>query len=443
MRVSRYQRGYRFLPNVRAYLRDSILFAPLLGLALGSILASAMINLQVTIDADVQRSGDEFAFLKNLGQGSQAAIGTMASAMLTFVGVVFSITLVALQMASNFTPRVIRVYVRSRITKLTFALCLATFIYTLRVQKEVLGGSSNDTGSDHVSSYLAATIAMTMVVACLVTFVFYVNNTIRMMRVTFVIAHVTAETNAVLDNYLRADTGGEHTAALPRQSAELVYQGKPGVLRDIHMAGLVRQATRADVAFRLLSRIGDPIITGQPLIAVHGSGKPGLMRWNRRTVKACCHGGQERSMAQDLNFGIRQLVDIASRALSPAVNDPTTAVQALDRIHVLMRRLAVTTPEDAAYLDRRQRVRLVIPVPNWTEMVDLAFTEIRVYGGPQPQVTRRMMAALDDLETAVADPEDAAPLQEQRRLLEIAVRASTADEAARAFALTADPQGIR
>src|SRR5258706_9570259 len=117
MRVSRYQRGYRFLPGLRAYLRDSILFAPLMGLALGSLLATIMINLETALN----EAGVDPESFKNFGQGAQAAISTMASAMLTFVGVVFSISLVALQMASNFSPRVVRLYVRSKITKLTLA----------------------------------------------------------------------------------------------------------------------------------------------------------------------------------------------------------------------------------------------------------------------------------------------------------------------------------
>lgn len=441
MRVSRYQRGYRFLPGTRAYLRDSILFAPLLGLGFGSLLATIMINAEATLnDAGVETSN----LFKNLGQGSQAAIGTMASAMLTFVGVVFSITLVALQMASNFTPRVVRLYVRSTITKLMFAQCLATFIYTLRVQKEVVGASGSDgTDAQNVSSYVAATVAMGMVVATLVLFVFYVNNTIRLMRVTYVIARVTNETHRVLDYYLRAETKHEVTAALAPQTDLITFQGGTGVLRDIHLAGFVRNARRADVTLRLLVRIGDPTIEGMPLLAVHGEARQTTVAlgW-KRMVNKCVHSGQERSMAQDLSFGIRQLVDIATKALSPAVNDPTTAVQSLDRIQVLMRRLAVVDLSDAAYADRRHRLRLVVPVPTWEELVALAFTEIRVYGSGQPQVTRRLAAALDDLEL-VAQPGKAAALREQRRQLTKSVLAKDSDEAAREFALTADPQGIR
>src|ERR1051326_1643084 len=220
MRVSRYQRGYRFLPNLRAYLRDAILFAPLLGLALGSLLASIMINAEHWLD-EAGLDSATLKLFKGLGQGAQAAIGTMASAMLTFVGVIFTITLVGLQMASNVTPRVVRLYVRSGITKLMFALCRATFIYTARVQKEVV---TEGTAPSHtVSSYVAATLAMSLVIATLITFVFYVNNTIRLMRVTYVIAHVNRETEAVITYYQRAETDREIRVELPESTEEILY----------------------------------------------------------------------------------------------------------------------------------------------------------------------------------------------------------------------------
>jgi uncharacterized membrane protein len=440
MRVSRYQRGYRFLPGLRAYLRDSILFAPLMGLALGSLLATLMINAEVALN----EAGVSPDLFKNLGQGAQAAIGTMASAMLTFVGVVFSISLVALQMASNFSPRVVRLYVRSKITKLTLAQCLATFIYTLRVQKEVVGNGTGTTPTENLSSYIAATVAMGMVVATLVMFVFYVNNTITLMRITFVIVRVAKETNKAFDYYLNAETKHEVTSALPPQTDVIAFHGKPGVLRDIYTAGFVRNARRADVTLRLLVRIGDPTIEGMPLVAVHGTPRTTVVAagW-KRLVNQCVHSGQERSMNQDLSFGLRQLVDIAAKALSPAVNDPTTAVQSIDRIHVLMRRLAVVELNDAAYADRRRRIRLVVPVPTWDELVALAFTEVRVYGACQPQVTRRIAAALKDL-LAVAGVDKQGALLEQRRLLtESVLGVVDRDEVGREFALRADPQGIR
>ncbi len=146
-------------------------------------------------------------------------------------------------------------------------------------------------------------------------------------------------------------------------------------------------------------------------------------------------------MHQDLSFGFRQLVDIAIRALSPAVNDPTTAVQAVDRIHQLLATLLHESFGDLCHRDRHGAVRLVEPVPGWSSIVDLAFTEIRLCGAGHPQVTRRLTAALDDLLRIAPDlrrPE----LLEQQVLLVRAVTQEQGDPEVRAFALRPDRQGI-
>ena len=149
----------------------------------------------------------------------------------------------------------------------------------------------------------------------------------------------------------------------------------------------------------------------------------------------------ERTFHQDLGFGLRQLSDIALRALSPAVNDPTTAVQALDRIVQFLAALCRRPLDAALHRDRRGAVRLVQPVPDWTELVDLGFTEIRGCAVGNPQVTRRMLAGLDDL-LAARTPERREPLLRHRDCSRRPSTAGRADRVDRDFALHPDRQGI-
>jgi uncharacterized membrane protein len=146
-------------------------------------------------------------------------------------------------------------------------------------------------------------------------------------------------------------------------------------------------------------------------------------------------------MYQDVSFGLRQLVDIAIRALSPAVNDPTTAVQSLDRIHVLLTSMSDLPLGERRHPDRSGTVRLIEPLPDWADLVTLGFTEIMLCGVGAPQVTRRMAAALDDLLAAVPEPRRASVQRCHRHLTE-AVAAAVADVEMRVFALTPDRQGI-
>ena len=151
--------------------------------------------------------------------------------------------------------------------------------------------------------------------------------------------------------------------------------------------------------------------------------------------------GVERTFHQDLGLGLRQLSDIALRALSPAVNDPTTAVQCLDRIVQMLASFAGRPLGEVRYRDRRGVVRLVQNVPGWTDLVDLALAEIRGCAVHAPQVTRRLFAGIDDL-LLIVPAERRAPLLRHRTLLLQAVErtAPTADE--RRFATSPDRQGI-
>lgn len=151
--------------------------------------------------------------------------------------------------------------------------------------------------------------------------------------------------------------------------------------------------------------------------------------------------GVERTFHQDFSFGLRQLADIGLRALSAAVNDPTTAVQAIDRIVQFLSAVVRRPLDTALHRDRRGAVRLVQPVPGWTELVDLAFAEIRACAVGSPQVTRRLVAGLGDL-LLVAPEERREPLLRHRTLLVEAVQLTVAEPSDRAFALRPDRQGI-
>ncbi|CAM5464005.1 hypothetical protein STENM327S_06296 [Streptomyces tendae] len=308
-------------------------------------------------------------------------VSAVGSAMMTFIGVVFSISLVAVQMASGqFTPRVVRLFVRSRITKATFAVFLATFVLTLLVL------TSYDSHADPRTAtsvpLVQSVLTLAMVALSLLLFVMYVNATLRLMRVSHVIARIAAESFRVAALMpVPADGGG--APGLGPVTAWVAHDGQGGVLRDVHVARLVRVARGHGVVLRLVPRIGDFLVPGTPVLAVHGGAAP-----PRRALRYALSVGVERTFHQDLAFGLRQLSDIGLRALSPAVNDPTTAVQALDRVVQILATLSRRPLDAVLHRDRRGVVRLVQPVPGWAELVDLGFAEVR----PAPSGRRRSTA---------------------------------------------------
>ncbi|MGA4838635.1 DUF2254 domain-containing protein [Streptomyces sp. G45] len=425
----------RMLSPLREHLRDTMWFAPTAGLVGALLLWWVAVEADATLVSVLRDDGDYDTLqdLMRVSEDAKAVISTIGSAMMTFIGVVFSISLVAVQMASGqFSPRVVRLYVRSRITKVTLAGFLATFLFSLMTLTSF--DSEEDPRLVSNVPLVESVLAVLMVLLSLFLFVAYVNGTLRMMRVGFVIDRIAREAFRVaVKQPTEEEAAGE---ALGPETGRIAYQGRAGVLRDVNIARAVRVARRQGVVLRLLPRTGDFVVPGTPLFTVHGGPPPG-----RRALRYTVSVGVERTFHQDLGFGLRQLSDIALRALSPAVNDPTTAVQALDRIVQFLASVARHPLGTLRHRDRRGAVRLVQPVPGWPDLVDLGLAEIRALAPGNPQVTRRMLAGIDDLLLLV--PEDRkAPLVRHRALLEQAVERQVPEAADRAFALLPDRQGI-
>ncbi|MDQ0752611.1 putative membrane protein [Streptomyces africanus] len=438
-RSSTVRRRSRALSPLREHLRDTFWFAPTAAMVGVFVVWAGAQALDTAIVDALQddRDYDTLDELLRFAQDAKAVVSAVGSAMMTFIGVVFSISLVAVQMASGqFTPRVVRLFVRSRITKATFAVFLATFVLTLLVLTSF--DTADDPRAVTTVPLVQSVLTLGMVALSLLLFVLYVNTTLRLMRISHVIARIATESFRVAAS-MPVPTGGQpgaDAARLGSATAWVPHEGRAGVLRDVHITRLVRVARKHGVVLRLIPRIGDFVVPGTPVLAVHGGPAP-----SRRALRYTISVGVERTYHQDLGFGLRQLSDIALRALSSAINDPTTAVQALDRIVQFLAALSRRPLDAALHRDRGGTVRLVQPVPGWTELVDLGFTEVRGCAVGSPQVSRRMLAGLDDL-LLLVPPERREPLLRHRALLRQAVDRSGPAPADRAFALRPDRQGI-
>ncbi|MEU5035806.1 DUF2254 domain-containing protein [Streptomyces rubiginosohelvolus] len=430
-------RGYRRprpLSPLREHLRDTFWFAPTMGFVCVFVLWFVATELDDAIVRLFQREEayDELGDLIGFSQDTKTVVTTVSSAMMTFIGVVFSISLVAVQMASGqLTPRVVRIFVRSRISKLTMTVFLATFLVSLLV----LSSYESETDPRRVVSVplVQSLLILVLVGMSLLLFVVYVSATLRLMQVGPVVDRIARDSFRVLGRMPRGPQGDDEVGP---ETARVVYEGRAGVLRDVNTARLVRAARRQGVVLRVIPRIGDFVVPGTPMLAVHGGAVP-----PRRRLRYAVSVSVERTLHQDLAFGLRQLADIALRALSTSVNDPTTAVQCLDRIVQFLAAVAHLPLGTVHHRDRAGRVRLVQDGPGWDDLVDLAFEEIRWCLAGSPQVSRRLMAGLDDLLLIV--PEDRRKsLARHRELLVQTMERGVPVAADRAFALLPDRQGI-
>ena len=184
--------------------------------------------------------------------------------------------------------------------------------------------------------------------------------------------------------------------------------------------------------------VGDTLVDDTLLLRVHGGRQPLAETSLRQSIQ----GARERTFEQDPKYPLRLLVDIAIKALSPAINDPTTAVQAIDQIEDLLRRLVRRTLDAGCVMDNRGVIRLIFPTPTWEDYLTLAFDEIRQYGASSVQVMRRLRSALMGLAESVTEIDRKAVVERYLQHLNLTVEHSVLDAEDQVMALQEDRQGL-
>ena len=392
------------------------------------VLAGLLLSL-VTLAVD-RATGFE-AIPRWLTGGPDAAMGiltTIAVSMVSLATLVLTITMVVVQLAmGQFSPRIVQTFLRDKPSQLAIGLFVATFVHAMVAMREVqFDGDGQVPGVAVAVSYLLVLCSIAMLVI-------YVDHIGRSLRVSALIELVGNDTRRLLDEQYP-------NFVVDREDDDLGLSLAPksGVLISIDRARLVELATAAGCVVHVVPALGTFVPSGSPLLRVDGD----VTRFDRAAAIAALGSALERTLDEDIAYGFRMLVDVAERSLSDSpFLDPTTAVQAIDRLHDGLRQLAVRQLPDGRYHDRSGQLRLTVAEMNWNAYVHLAFDEIRIAGARSPQVSRRLMAALEDLHQ-IAPPERRPVLELQLKLLCDGVSEIDVDERDRTFALVPDVQGI-
>lgn len=410
--------------KLRHYIRNSIWILPVSGMV--AALVSVQILHRIEEHAGWQSSLDPAAIL--------ALFGTFAGSMLTFIVFLSSSLLLVVQLASaQLSPRIIGVVFRDQVTRYAMTLFAFTFTFTLAVLVRI------HTSVPAVTAYLAAYLCLLSAAV----FLFLIDHVGKMLRPSGALKAVARLGREVIRSVYPRHLSGqqdsfEHPVAAPRgEPAATITNPKDGVFLAFDLEGIVAMARQADCVVELVPQVGDFVAAGSPLFRIFGDkGGPSAI--------ALCQSvalGQERTMEQDPAFAFRIIVDIASKGLSPAINDPTTAVLAIDQIHHLLRDVGSRHLDEGLACDRSGSLRLVYPTPNWEDFVCLAVTEIRQFGGTSIQVVRRLRAMLEDL-AKVLPPARTALLGRELELLRRSARRFFPDPEDQALADVSDMQGV-
>jgi len=361
---------------------------------------------------------------------------SIAAAVITVVGVVFSITIVTLTLASTqFGPRMLRNFIRDPGTQLTLGTFVATFVYAVLVLVSIGPG---DHGDFVPNISITTTFGLTFIdLAVLIYFIHHIATQIQLPQVIAGIARDLAKAVEVqsADNPKRADNKPAHVLSLielmdtVENYGSVIRTPKSGYLQFIRHRTLVKIAAEADAVIRLPYRPGHFLVEGRELAMVWPAEAADHVAGYLERAQVT---GPHRTLTQDVAFGVDQLVEIAIRALSPAVNDIFTALTCVDWLADSLCKIARVWVPTEAHRDRSGVIRVISDQVSYERLVQRAFEKIRQSSRGMPAVMIRQLAALTTIMEQITDADQARALWNQGRMIERANMESVPDESDRA-----------
>jgi uncharacterized membrane protein len=417
--------NWNYWYRINSYLRSSLWVVPFIAIPLELALTRLLHRLDGWLG---------WTLLGYAVPGAQALLQTIITAMLTFLVFTFGSLLVAVQIASGqLTPRIIATtLLRDGTVKYIVGLFIFTLFFSVsaldRMEKEV--------------SQLVVLMAACLAVLCFAAFLYLIDYAARMLRPVSVLSRLGDAGIAVIDNVYPESSFGPSQVAAPMHelaapARTFYHRQSSGIVLAVNIAVLLEVAQKTGGVIEFVPQVGDFVASESPLFNLYG----GAEAADEDMLSEAVIFGSERTIEQDPTFALRIVVDIALRALSPAINDPTTAVLAIDQLHRLLRRVGQRHLRTDRILDGDGNLRVIFKTPDWEDFVALSFSEIRSCGSANLQIVRRLRAMIDNLLETL--PEHRRPrLREQLSLLDREMESKFVHREELALARVADSQGL-
>lgn len=402
------------LGALRERLRASLWVLPTLSVLLALSLGTALTRV------DVRPAWSQGLLFTGTAGGARLILSTVAGAMITTIGVVFSLTVLALQMAAGqYSPRVMRNFLRDRGNQVVLAMFLATFGYSVAVLRVIREQAD---GQPAVVPALAVSVGILLILLSLGTLVYFIQHLTTTIRIESILRDAERTTMATIEAVYggRVQDGSAETLPEVPEHAIEVPALRTGYLQAASPEECVGWAQEHDLVVRLRPAIGHHIVEGAVIAwawRADGAPPPDDPAQLGRQVDRVISIGFERTSQQDVAFGLRQMVDIALRALSPGVNDPTTAVAAIGGLAQLVTELARRDLSHTLCRDDAGIVRIALPRPQLGDYLDLACDQIRRFGAAEPVVMGRLLRMLIDVARLADTTEARSAVARQARLI--------------------------
>jgi uncharacterized membrane protein len=366
----------------KSYLRSSLWIVPLISLVFEQLAIRGVAALDSQLRWVPQ--------LARTVAGTTAVMNVVITLNGSFIVFTFGSILIAIQVASGqLTPRII---VTTLLRDNTIRVTVGLFVFTL------LFATGTYARIDDDIPYFMATVAIMLGIASVTAFLFLIDYTARLLRPITIVTRIGEQGIKVIESVYPDAMELPRIAVPPRQKRGapgriVEHQGRSAIVLAVNVKALVAQAGKADALIEFVPRVGDFVAAGEPLFLLYA----GNAAIDERALRAQVAFGPERTIEQDSTFAFRVIVDVAIKALSKAINDPTTAVLAIDQLQRLLRQVGRRHLRDDAIFDPEGKLRLIFPTPNWEDFVKLTFSEIRLYGAENFQVARRLRALIESL----------------------------------------------
>ncbi|BCW70811.1 DUF2254 domain-containing protein [Arthrobacter sp. NicSoilB8] len=369
----------------------AVVVAVVLGIALPTLDAAVDDRLPQGVAALLFGGGPEAA---------RAVLQAIAGSLITVTSLTFSLTVVTLQLASSqFSPRLLRTFSSDRFVHATLALFLATFAFALTVLRSVRTETSQ---SPAFVPEISVTVAYALTIASIMGLVLFLAHLTREIRVETMMRKVNAETRATMDRVFPAHRPSRQPVPATGAGSMNIRRSRSGFLTGWNKNALLRAAREAGAVIRIDREPGSSLVEGVPFATAWPlppatALSPETAEQLTEQINAAVDTGFERTNVQDVGFGFRQLSDVAARALSPGINDPTTAVHVIGHLSDLLCRLANRTTGPEVITDDSGEVRVILAQPRFEDLLDLALAQSRQYGAGDPAVAERLLVLLREL----------------------------------------------
>ncbi|WP_121971662.1 DUF2254 domain-containing protein [Leptolyngbya sp. BC1307] len=377
-------------------LHSSFWFVPTLMVVLAIGLSFLTIHIDQSLDTEII---DNLGWAYALGpNGSRAILSAIAGSMVSVATTAFSITIVALQLASSqFGPRLLRNFMQDTGNQIVLGTFISTFVYSLLVLRTINGVTKNE-----FVPHIAVTCGIGLAIASIGVLIYFIHHSASSIQVDHVISKVGRELDDVIDRLFPEQIGRDALKQRQEPSSEIptnfdrdacpIQASSSSYIQAIDADQLMQTAIKENLLLQLQHRPGNFVVKGSPLAIVYPA--EAVCKKLVEQINNAFVVGSQRTDRQDIEFSINQLVEIAVRALSPGINDPFTAIRCIDQLSAALCHLAQREISSAYRYDDEDKLRVIAEPVSFVDAINAAFNQIRQYGQTSVAVTMRLLEAI-------------------------------------------------